>query len=46
MLTSEEVGQIDAYHKRVYEELVDKVEPSAVDWLREATRPLAACGDK
>lgn len=46
MLTAEEVGQIDAYHKRVYEELVDKVEPSAVDWLREATRPLAACGDK
>ena len=41
MLTAEERAQIDTYHKRVWDELSDRLDDKARRWLREATLPLA-----
>ena len=40
LLTEEEKKQIDDYHKRIYSELHELVDPDVLRWLRDATSPL------
>jgi Xaa-Pro aminopeptidase len=40
LLSSSEIGQIDAYHARVYAVLKDLVDPESLVYLKEATKPL------
>lgn len=40
LLSSSEIGQIDAYHARVYAVLKDLVDPESLAYLKEATKPL------
>ena len=40
LLTAEERKQIDDYHKRIFEELHELVEPDVLRWLSDATSPL------
>ncbi|NCC65574.1 MAG: aminopeptidase P family protein, partial [Spirochaetia bacterium] len=40
LLNDQEKGMIDSYHKWVYEELKDLVDPKALSYLVEATLPL------
>lgn len=40
LITEEERKQIDDYHKRIYEELHELVEPDVLRWLKDATSPL------
>ena len=40
LLTDEEKSQINAYHKRIYSELHELVDPDVLRWLGEATSPL------
>ena len=40
LITDEERKQIDDYHKRIYEELHELVEPDVLRWLSDATSPL------
>jgi len=42
LLSQDEREMIDAYHAWVRDELVDKVDETAVDYLMEATEPLEA----
>ncbi|OAN52253.1 X-Pro aminopeptidase [Paramagnetospirillum marisnigri] len=41
LLTSEEIGWLDAYHARVRDEISPLVEPQVAQWLEQATRPLS-----
>ena len=40
LITAEERKQIDDYHKRIFEELHELVEPDVLRWLSDATSPL------
>ena len=40
LIKDEERKQIDDYHKRIYEELHELVEPDVLRWLSDATSPL------
>lgn len=40
LLTDEEISQINGYHKRIYDTLIDKVDPSSVEYLVKATSPI------
>jgi Xaa-Pro aminopeptidase len=42
MMTSDEIGWLDAYHARVAETLSGDLDPATAGWLAAATRPLAA----
>ncbi|MDO8953392.1 MAG: aminopeptidase P family protein [Gammaproteobacteria bacterium] len=39
-LSAQEVEWIDAYHQHIYDTIAPKLEASAADWLKAATRPL------
>ncbi len=41
LLTDEEIRQIDAYHKRIWDELSGKVDENSLDYLRSATSPIS-----
>lgn len=40
LLTDEEINLVDGYHAWVYSKLKDMVEPKALKYLKEATKPL------
>ena len=41
LLSSAEIGWLDAYHARVAKVLTPLLDTATADWLRAATRPLA-----
>lgn len=40
LLTPAEISWLNAYHRRVYDELADGLDPAEKHWLQEATKPL------
>ena len=42
LLTREERGWVDAYHRRVKSELTPALDPQTASWLARATRPLGS----
>ena len=41
LLTADEVGWLDSYHRMVRERVLPRVEGEVADWLMRATEPLA-----
>jgi Xaa-Pro aminopeptidase len=41
LLTAQEIAWVDAYHSKVRERLLPELDASSVDWLMQATAPLA-----